>query len=222
MNPAELARLGEHYRRLPDAKLAELHAEGPAAFVALEVWTLLDEEFKRRTISVDPVQPTQDLTEHGTATQRTPPTAEQTEAREERRTYISLLVVGIIAFLLFGPIQCAILQQDEMMGMAVAFGPVLLFAIPFLVALVCAVVFSFTGFVDGRISLRIRLLLWYGSVAVFVLQMVALDRLTGGDRLPPKTILLFAILGYAPLLAICLMPVWWLRSPGRREVSLKG
>jgi len=56
MTPAELVRFQEHYRRLPDAKLAELHAEGPVAFAGPEIWALLDEEFKRRAISPHPIQ----------------------------------------------------------------------------------------------------------------------------------------------------------------------
>jgi len=48
METAELARLRDHYRRLTDAKLEELHAEGPAAYAAPEVWQILDEEFQKR------------------------------------------------------------------------------------------------------------------------------------------------------------------------------
>jgi len=51
MNPADLAQLQEHYRRLPDAKLAELHAQGPTAFASREVWTALEGEFRARPVS---------------------------------------------------------------------------------------------------------------------------------------------------------------------------
>jgi hypothetical protein len=53
MNPAELARLQEQYRRLPDAKLAELHAAGPTAFANQQIWSVLDEEFNRRPVLPD-------------------------------------------------------------------------------------------------------------------------------------------------------------------------
>jgi pilus assembly protein TadC len=53
MKPTELARLQEQYRRLPDAKLAELHEAGPTAFASKEIWTLLDEEFSRRPVFSD-------------------------------------------------------------------------------------------------------------------------------------------------------------------------
>ena len=56
MDSAELARLQEHYRRLPDAKLAELHAEGPAAFATREVWAILENELKGRAVPRDQME----------------------------------------------------------------------------------------------------------------------------------------------------------------------
>jgi len=148
-----------------------------------------------------------------------PLTAEARRARDEKRAYLSLLVLGTIAFLLFGPIQCVVLQQDEQKGMAVAFGPVLLLALPFLVALLAAFIFSFLGFVAGGDSVRIRLLLWYGAAVVFFVQMVELDSRSGGGRFPPSTVWTFALLGFGSLLAVCVMPVWWLRSHRRRDAQ---
>ena len=55
MNTAELARLQDHYRRLTDAKIAELYAQGPAAFASNEVWTALESEFKGRSVSLPPL-----------------------------------------------------------------------------------------------------------------------------------------------------------------------
>ena len=99
-------------------------------------------------------------------------------AKADRRAYVALQVLGAIALLLFGPIQCAVLRQDEGLGMVVAFLVVPL-AIPFAIAFLCALVFSARALFDGSVTLRARLLVWYGLAALFALQIALLD---GGPR----------------------------------------
>ena len=141
----------------------------------------------------------------------------------EKWIYLSHLIVGGIALLLFGPMQCALLRQDEGLGMAVAFGPMMLLGIPFVAAFAGALVLCLVGVVRGPGVVRARLALWYGAAAVFVIQIVRLDPLTGHGPLPAATVRLFGVLGFAPLLAVFLLPVWWLRqhrsSPPRSLTS---
>jgi hypothetical protein len=47
-----LADFQRTYRALSDSRIAELHAEGPAAFATPEIWAVLDEEFRRRGAQV--------------------------------------------------------------------------------------------------------------------------------------------------------------------------
>ncbi|HXI63118.1 MAG TPA: RDD family protein [Gemmatimonadales bacterium] len=53
MDAKRLEQLWHHYRALSDAKIAELHAEGPAAYASPESWELLDREFRRRGAGVE-------------------------------------------------------------------------------------------------------------------------------------------------------------------------
>lgn len=56
MDAKRLEQLWHHYRALSDAKIAELHAEGPAAYASPESWQLLDKEFQRRGAGVEAQQ----------------------------------------------------------------------------------------------------------------------------------------------------------------------
>jgi len=158
-----------------------------------------------------PVTPGNDSKEPGRVTVDVDP-----RERADRRACVSLLVLGIVSLLLFGPMQCAIVRQNEGLGMAVAF-LIIPLAIPFVVALVCAVVLSGLGLNNGSRALPKCLLIWCTAAAVFVGQMVMLNGIAGGDRFSGTTIVFYSIIGFGSLLLLVLTPWWWLFAmPVRR------
>ncbi len=137
----------------------------------------------------------------------------------EKRTYVSLRTVGIIALPMAGCPHGAVLLQNEGLGMLLV-GPIVLLVVAFLIGFLFAFRLTIVGLVHGPNSLRRRLLLWYACPVVFGLQAARLDPLAGHGPLPSTTVLLFAVLGFAPLLAMIVMPTWWLhRYPGNSSTA---
>jgi len=137
----------------------------------------------------------------------------------EKWTYVSLLIVGIIALPMAGFPYSAILLQNEVLLMIML--PLVYLFLPFLGAFIVAFVFTVRGLVRGPNAIRRRLALWYGCAVLFGVQAALLE-LTGAQAapldpftrpgpLPSTTVLLFAVLSFAPLLAMIIMPARWLR-----------
>jgi len=211
-------KLRQYYESLTDEELARQHRLGPSAFTQA-VWQLVDEIYRARSISGHPALPGQiPLASAPRITPGNGTTAEDVgRARRdatERRTYISLLTVGIIALPMAGCPHSAVLLQNEGLGMMMV-GPLVLLFIAFLGAFIVAFVFTVRGLIRGPNAIRRRLALWYGCAVLFGVQAALLTPVTGHGPLPSTTVLLFAVLGFAPLLAMIIMPARWLRRlPG--------
>ena len=136
----------------------------------------------------------------------------------DRRACISLLVLGIVSVLLFGPMEYAILRQSEGLGMAVAF-LIIPLGIPFVVVLVCAVVLSGLGLNNGSRAFPKCLLIWCTAAAVFIGQMVGLNGIAGADRFAGRTVVFYSIIGFGSLLLLVLTPWWWLFAISRRRLE---
>ena len=206
-------KLRQYYENLSEEELARQHRLGPSAFTQA-VWQLVDEIYRARSSSGHLALPGQvPLASTPCITPRSGMAAEDVgRARRvatEKRTYVSLRTVGIIALPIAGCPHSAVLLQNEGLGMMLV-GPIVLLFIAFLIAFLLAFRLTIVGLFHGPNSLRRRLLLWYACPVVFGLQAARLDPLTGHGPLPSTTVLLFAVLGFAPLLAMIVMPAWWL------------
>ena len=201
-------KLREYYDSLTDEELARLQRLGPGGF-AEGVWQVIDEIVRARATA--PPRSVNNITEPGRMTVDADP-----KRRADRRACVSLLVLGIISLLLFGPMQCAIVRQNEGLGMAVAF-LIIPLAIPFAIALICAVVLSGLGLNNGSRAFPKCLLIWCAAAAVFIGQMVMLNGIAGGDRFRGTTVVLYSVVGFGSLLLVVLTPWWWLFAmPVRR------